>query len=37
VDSTIVLVHKVAPDKFEREIFPGFAFVPFVTDEEPGN
>jgi len=32
VDSTIVLVHKLAPDRFDREIFPGFAFVPFVAE-----
>ncbi len=32
VDSTIILVCKIAPDKFEREIFPGFAFVPFVAE-----
>ncbi|MBI4136338.1 MAG: protein-L-isoaspartate O-methyltransferase [Candidatus Vogelbacteria bacterium] len=37
VDSTIVLVRKLAPDKFEREIFPGFAFVPFVADEKNEN
>lgn len=32
VDSTIVLVHKIAQDKFDREVFPGFAFVPFVAE-----
>ena len=32
VDSTIILVHKVAPDKFDRETFPGFAFVPFISE-----
>ncbi len=32
VDSTIVLIHKLAPDRFDREIFPGFAFVPFVGE-----
>ncbi|MBI2097360.1 MAG: protein-L-isoaspartate O-methyltransferase [Candidatus Vogelbacteria bacterium] len=37
VDSTIVLVRKVTPDKFDREVFPGFAFVPFVADGENGN
>lgn len=32
VDSTIVLVRRIAPDKFAKEIFPGFAFVPFVGE-----
>ena len=32
VDSTIVLVCKTAPDKFDQEIFPGFAFVPFIDE-----
>ncbi|MFH1170237.1 MAG: protein-L-isoaspartate O-methyltransferase [Candidatus Vogelbacteria bacterium] len=32
VDSTIILVHKIAPDKFDRETFPGFAFVPFISE-----
>ena len=37
VDSTIVVMEKLAPDKFNTQTFPGFAFVPFVTDEETGN
>ncbi|MEW6623815.1 MAG: protein-L-isoaspartate(D-aspartate) O-methyltransferase [Bacillota bacterium] len=29
----IVLLHKHAEDKYEKELFPGFAFVPFIDDE----
>lgn len=32
VDSTIVVMEKVAPNKFTTQTFPGFAFVPFVAE-----
>lgn len=32
VDSTIVVMEKLAPDKFNTQTFPGFAFVPFVNE-----
>lgn len=34
VDSTIVVMEKLAPGKFDTQTFPGFTFVPFVIDEE---
>ena len=33
VDSTIVVMEKLAPDRFQTQTFPGFAFVPFVLEE----
>ena len=33
VDSTIVVMEKLAPDKFKTQTYPGFAFVPFIPDE----
>lgn len=32
VDSTIIVMEKLAPDHFQTQTFPGFAFVPFVDE-----
>ena len=33
VNSTIMVMEKLAPEKFYTQTFPDFAFVPFISDE----